>query len=273
MLPDQYLRNEPTENLWGYAKRLRFIAGSIRDLFPNRAPASIRVLEVGCGNGSCIAIPLAKLGFNVTGIDPHLKSIERARELGEGLPNAQFVAGFVEELVVPSFDVVILSEVLEHLTDPGAMLRAARRHTKESGIVIVTVPNGYGEFEIDWWVFRKLHLELVVDLARRVRGPKKAFKNLAPSIASSENQNCPHVQFFTRPRIKRLFTECSLQVVRQASASFLCGPMIVYALGRSHRFVRWNARVADKLPFAMASGWYFVLRLAKLANDIGTCNE
>ena len=43
-------------------------------------------------------------------------------------------------------------------------------------------------------------------------------------------------------------------------ASFLAGPFIGHTLARSDRFVEWNARVTDKLPRVLASGWYFALR-------------
>jgi 2-polyprenyl-3-methyl-5-hydroxy-6-metoxy-1,4-benzoquinol methylase len=262
-LPKDYLLSEESENIWGYAKRVRFMASSIREAFPNRTPASIRVLDIGCGNGSCVAIPLARLGFNVTGVDPHAPSIERAVELAEGIHNIHFVTGYVQHLSHPPFDVILLSEVLEHLSDPSVLLCAALQHLREGGIVIVTVPNGYGEFEIDWWIFRKLHLEALVDLARRLRGPKKHTSRVSDSIASSENQNSPHIQFFTRQSIRRVFDRCSLQVIRERNASFLCGAMVVYALGRSDCFARWNARISDRLPPALASGWYFVLRPSK----------
>ena len=143
------MRQSGHENLWGYVKRLRFVQHVIAEAFPCRPADSLRVLDVGCGNGSELALPLARLGFQVTGIDIHAPSVEHARQLGVDLTNLSYVCGQVEELKSPPYDVVILSEVLEHLREPRLLLLAAIEHLNKNGIIIVTVPNGYGEFEID----------------------------------------------------------------------------------------------------------------------------
>jgi ubiquinone biosynthesis O-methyltransferase len=239
------------ENLWGYLKRLRFVQDVIAESFPHRAADSLRVLDVGCGNGSELALPLARLGFEVTGIDIHGPSIEHARQLGVDVTNLSYVCGRVEELTSPPYDVVILSEVLEHLREPRLLLSAALEHLNKNGLIIVTVPNGYGEFEIDSWLFRIFHLQRVVDVMAR---------NSNQVTAATDNHASGHVQFFTRRQLRRLFADCSLYVAREGVASFLAGPFIGHTLARSDRFIEWNARVTDKLPRVLASGWYFALR-------------
>ena len=113
------IKQEEIENLWGYAKRLRFVREAVSAAFPPRAPNSLRILDVGCGNGSQLALPLARTGFRVHGIDTDKRSIEHARRLAHGTDNAEFVCGRVEDLPAnETFDVVMLSEVLEHMTNP-----------------------------------------------------------------------------------------------------------------------------------------------------------
>lgn len=240
------------ENLWGYIKRLRFARQAIEEAFPNRNPCSLRVLDVGCGNGYELALPLARQGFRVTGIDIHAPSIEHAKRMAAGLPNASFICGRVEEHNEQPYDVVILSEVLEHLSEPERLLKASIRQMNRDGIIIVTVPNGYGEFEIDSYLFRMLRLERLVH---------RLARSSAQVMAATDNHDNGHVQFFTRSRLRRLFDECSLSVFRQGAASFLAGPLIGHTLARSQRFIEWNARITDKLPYTLASGWYFALRL------------
>ena len=239
------------ENQWGYLKRLRFVQHVIAEYFSNRPADSLRVLDVGCGNGSELALPLARLGFQVTGIDIHAPSIEHARQLGVDVTNLSYVCGRVEELKSPPYDVVILSEVLEHLREPRFLLSAALEHLNKNGMIIVTVPNGYGEFEIDSWLFRIFRLQRVVDAIAR---------NSKRVTAATDNHESGHVQFFTRRQLRRLFADCSLYVAREGVASFLAGPFIGHTLARSDRFIEWNARVTDKLPRVLASGWYFALR-------------
>jgi ubiquinone biosynthesis O-methyltransferase len=239
------------ENLWGYLKRLRFVQRVIANSFPDRPTDSIRVLDVGCGNGSELALPLGGLGFQVTGIDIHPESIEHAKQMGADVANLRYVCGRVEELESPPYDVVILSEVLEHLNEPRLLLSAGLEHLKPHGVIIVTVPNGYGEFEIDSWLFRMLRLQRVVDAIA---------KDSNQVSAATDNHESGHVQFFTRRQLRRLFAECSLSVASEGVASFLAGPFVGHTLARSNRFIEWNARVTDKLPRVFASGWYFALR-------------
>jgi ubiquinone biosynthesis O-methyltransferase len=245
------MKQSEQENLWGYIKRLRFVQQGIAESFPNRATDSLRVLDVGCGNGSELALPLARLGFQVTGIDIHAPSIEHAKQLGVDVTNLSYVCGRVEELKAPPYDIVILSEVLEHLREPRSLLLAGIEHLGKNGIIIVTVPNGYGEFEIDSWLFRMFRLQRIVDVLA---------KNSKQVIAATDNHESGHVQFFTRRQLRRLFAECSLSVFKEGVASFLAGPFIGHTLARSERFIEWNARVTDKLPRVFASGWYFALR-------------
>lgn len=240
------------EDLWGYAKRLRFVRDAIREAFPGRASHELHLLDVGCGNGSQLAIPLARVGFRLKGIDPDAHSIEHARQLANELTNVQFVCARVEDLAAEElFEVVILSEVLEHLEDPRALLMKSIERLTGDGILIVTVPNGYGEFEIDSWVFRRLRLQRVVDALA---------KNKREVLGSTDNLESGHIQFFTRRRLQRLFADCGLVPFREGAASFLAGPIAGHVLARSERFIEWNARVTNHLPLYLASGWYFALR-------------
>jgi SAM-dependent methyltransferase len=247
------------ENPWGYSKRLRFITENIYKAFPLRDPSSIRVLDVGCGNGSLVAIPLARRGFAVTGLDLHLPSIITAQKLASTLSNAQFMVASVNEVELPAFDVAILSEVLEHVADPEGLLSDALKHLKADGIVLVTVPNGYGEFEIDSWLFRTLSLRSVIDFLKRLLRPS-TFHADQGAIAATDNHDCGHVQFFTRRRLKRVFARCSVEPVEESAGSFVCGPIVCHTIARSRRFVEWNARIADRLPLSLVSSWYFVLQ-------------
>lgn len=243
---------EEREDLWGYRKRLRFVVEAAREVFPQKRPEALRVLDVGCGNGSQLALPLAREGFRLKGLDTDARSIEHALHLAQGLGNAEFICARLEELPATEFyEVVILSEVLEHLENPLELLSESEKRMAEGGIMIVTVPNGFGEFEIDSWVFRSLRLQRVVDALAR---------NNREVLGSTDNMESGHIQFFTRRRLYSLFDACGLVPFRQGAASFLAGPIVGHALARFESFIEWNARVTDHLPLALASGWYFALR-------------
>ncbi len=244
------------EDLWGYAKRLRFVREAMRDAFPRAEARRLRVLDVGCGNGSQLALPLARGAAEIylTGIDTDARSIEHAKQLAEDAANVEFICGRVEDLPFSQpFDVVILSEVLEHMKRPEGLLAASARLMEQNGIMIVTVPNGYGEFEIDSWMFRKLRLQRVVD---------KLARHKSEPLGSTDNHESGHVQFFTRSRLKRLFRAHGLVPFKEGAGSLLAGPIVGHVVARSTRLIDWNARITNRLPPQFASAWYFALRRA-----------
>lgn len=55
--------------------------------------STTRFLDIGGGNGSQVAIPLAQLGLEITGIDTDERSIKQAQQYSRSWPNAQFRAG------------------------------------------------------------------------------------------------------------------------------------------------------------------------------------
>ncbi len=83
--------------------------GALKLLADWQIPAGVRLLDVACGAGQ-IAIPAARAGIYVTGIDIATNWIAqaRARAAAEGL-TAQFDEGDAEQLPYPdaSFDVVV----------------------------------------------------------------------------------------------------------------------------------------------------------------------
>ena len=241
--------------LVGYGKRFLFVANMIHEQFPELAPDAITVLDIGCGNGSCMCIPLALMGFSVLGVDPDSPSIEKAA-MARRDSNCEFRCCTVQELPPDArFKCVILSEVLEHLHEPEPLLHAAAARIAESGILIVTTPNGHGEFEIDGWFYRHLYLE-------RLIAPFRRHRDLGH--AGSENPD-GHVQFYSQSRLKRMFGKAGLRIIRKQPSVFACGPLAGFAVGRlpeslCTRLYKWNERVTDYLPMSLASGWYFALK-------------
>jgi 2-polyprenyl-3-methyl-5-hydroxy-6-metoxy-1,4-benzoquinol methylase len=246
-----YLR----ENLWGYGKRLRFVDGTILRAFPGRKRSDLRVLDVGCGNGSQLAIPLANGGYDVTAIDPHEPSIQRGQRLA---PGVKFQHGIVSDIPLSRFDCVIISEVLEHLAVPEVLLKMALPYLAEPGVLIVTVPNGYGEFELDQRFYRALQVEKMVRWLRSIFQPDKRRED----FPSSDDES-PHLQRFTLANLYEMFDRHNLLLIEARGTSLLSGPFIGHLFGKFEIFVRLNADIADHLPLSLAAGWMVALRRAR----------
>jgi len=104
----------------------------------SRLGNGLRVLDVGCGDG-VISKPIWKMGNYVTSVElPTIATIaQRCR-----VPSV--VAGDAEQLAFASesFDVVLASEVVEHLWKPQNFLDEAHRVLKTNGHLIIETPEG-----------------------------------------------------------------------------------------------------------------------------------
>jgi len=105
----------------------RFAKHFNRSLSGERPFEGLRLLDVGCGGG-LISEPMAKLGFDVTGVDASEKNVAIAQNHAErmGLP-IQYKATSPEKLTqdTASFDAVLSLEVVEHVADLDFFMKAA----------------------------------------------------------------------------------------------------------------------------------------------------
>ena len=102
--------------------------------------AGITVLDIGCGGG-LLAEPLARMGAAVTGIDPIESSIETARwHAAEVGLEIDYEASTVEASMGAGriFDLVIASEVIEHLPDVPQFLAAMAAVTRPGGLAVLS---------------------------------------------------------------------------------------------------------------------------------------
>lgn len=98
------------------------------------------ICDLGCGNGH-ISGRLSKLGYDVTGVDASASGIRIARN---AYPEAKFVHARIDGELTGKFDLVISSDVIEHLYRPSDLLEAARSLLGPNGHVLIGTPyHGY----------------------------------------------------------------------------------------------------------------------------------
>jgi len=105
--------------------------------------AGLELLDIGCGAG-LFAEPLARLGADVTGVDPAPASIEVARRHAEETgAKVAYRVGAVEALAEGKtrFDVVSAMEVIEHVADPARFVASAACLVKPGGLFIASTLN------------------------------------------------------------------------------------------------------------------------------------
>lgn len=106
--------------------------------------SQLRVLDLGCGNGSLSHV-ISQNGYEVVGVEESDSGFKFA---STSFSNCQFIQASIYNLpysqLEKSFDVVISSEVIEHLFYPRALLKAAKKCLKPNGSLILTTPyHGY----------------------------------------------------------------------------------------------------------------------------------
>ena len=104
-----------------------------------------RVLDVGCGGG-ILADSMARRGANVLGIDLAAKPLKVAQlhalEAGtQGVEYREVAAEALAQDMPAQFDAVTCMEMLEHVPDPSAIVRACAALVKPGGMVFFSTIN------------------------------------------------------------------------------------------------------------------------------------
>jgi SAM-dependent methyltransferase len=139
-----------------------------------------RLLDVGCATGDLL-LAACERGWEAVGVEvsPYAAAVARRRGL-------QVLVGTLASAPLPaaSFDAVTLLDVVEHLEDPLAALRAIHRALRPGGLVVVETPN-WGS------IYRVL-----------LRGRWAAFQ---PRL---------HLLYFDEPSLRRALEASGFQTVR-----------------------------------------------------------
>lgn len=123
----------------------RHFMPSLLELCGSLLKAGARVLDVGCGNGYTAGVFLAR-GCEVVGIDLSEQGIRHARQAHPGARFEQLPADndVLQNLGCEPFDLVVSTEVVEHLYAPRPYIAGCRAALRPGGRVILSTPyHGY----------------------------------------------------------------------------------------------------------------------------------
>jgi methionine biosynthesis protein MetW len=126
--------------------------------------AGSSVLDLGCGDGALLAYLVETLQVESMGVDLSSQAVDRARNRGVQAR----VADIARADFCPSqpYDYILLSEVLEHLTDPEELLLRLKGIARKG--LLVSIPNSgfwpyrlrllFGRFPVQWAFHAGEHL-------------------------------------------------------------------------------------------------------------------
>jgi 2-polyprenyl-3-methyl-5-hydroxy-6-metoxy-1,4-benzoquinol methylase len=230
-------------------KRLDFIVDAIKNLKKD----DIKILDIGCGNGN-ISLALGSLGYNVTGVDIDRTSIENARKINT-FKNVQFNVLDANAFdVKDEFDAIVCSEVLEHLENPSELVQSIFSILKKDGILVATVPNGWGPREVlitkpmQW--LHKNKMDTAILKFKKILG----YSN---HTQQSSNPDLTHVQFFTAGNFKKILEHAGFKQLQWDNADFI-ERVFPYSwlTRRIYSLQKLDCALADYIPKQLTSGFY-----------------
>lgn len=114
--------------------RLAFIASFM-------ALESQRILDVGCGGG-ILTEALTEAGAQATGldVDPRIIAVAKAHAGSRDL-TTEYICTPIESFEETAFDAVTCMEMLEHASDPAAVIRHCARCLKPGGLLFLSTIN------------------------------------------------------------------------------------------------------------------------------------
>ena len=157
--------------------RAQHVGELLQLLYPQlRKPLEVcRLLDIGCGLGT-VAIPAARLVRSVLAVDVAPQYVRACEEWAgrEGLRNIQMKQASVLELDEGTFDIVICSDLVEHVEDQDGVIAAISRHLTQEGAYYLSTNN-------KWWPLEgHTNLPFLAYLPRRLRDRYVRFMGLAP---------------------------------------------------------------------------------------------
>lgn len=155
-----------------------------------------RILDVGSGFGvKTFYIAHVFPDTRVTGIDPGIEVVERGLRIKreKSIENIDFARIDIRELETKEcYDLVIMSDVLEHIEDDRLAIRNARRALKQGGILYVHAPYVGKDFDLE-----KLEpgaREEIIRAQRRIGHHRLGYSSEELRVFFRDGFRTPHIE-------------------------------------------------------------------------------
>jgi SAM-dependent methyltransferase len=192
------------------------------------------IVDLGCGDGSALAVAAAhNPAHRFAGIDWSSDALRSARGLGLTVVRAGVAAARLP-VADGTGDVVIMSELIEHLVDPDGAVAEARRILRPGGSLLLSTPN------LAAWYNRGL-------LAFGIQ-PVFSEVSLRGVFGRPGRVVAGHLRLFTRRALTEFLTASGFRCVTVTGARYHDVPRPLGPLDRA--FCRWPSAASILLVHA-----------------------
>ncbi len=210
-------------------RQAQMLAGMLRDV---TGPAVI--IDLGCGDGSALAIAAEhNPAHRFAGIDWSGDALRQAQAAGLTVVRAS-VSGGSLPVADGAADVVIMSELIEHLVDPDGAVAEARRILRPGGSLLLSTPN------LAAWYNRGLLAFGIQPIFSEV-SLRGVFGRPGRVVAG-------HLRLFTRRALTEFLTASGFRCVAVTGARYHDVPRPLAPLDRA--FCRWPSAASILLVHA-----------------------
>jgi methionine biosynthesis protein MetW len=210
-------------------------------------PRGLSVLDVGCGSGVHGAELKRVHGHRVVGVDLSPQSIAKAKtRLAEA-----YMADVTKPELYPffgrrRFDVIVFSDILEHLYDPSDVLTRHYQLLAPGGHVLISLPN------VAIWNVR------LSMLAGRFE------------YRDTGTLDRTHIRFFTRSTFRRFLSEAGLEVSRRRITPGILRPFVslikrVYGQAAVVNGPGDSSSIMESGPYQFYLKWFYPIERAMCA--------
>lgn len=222
-----YRSGNPTRRWLHCARRDWIIAALQRYARPGG-----RALEVGPGCGVYLPV-LAALFGAVVAADVEAAYLRHAARLRRSVPNLALVRDDICATALPahSFDLVLCTEVVEHIPDSAAAMRGMRRLLKPGGVLVLSTPQRYSPLEL---AAKIAFLPGVIGLVRRI------YRELVLETG--------HINLMTAHTMQRQLREAGFEIAEQHCSGLYLPLLAEFGGARGLRLAqRLEARAREGL--------------------------
>ena len=231
--PLQEFYSNPAVPLSSGPDRARRQARMLAEVLRSSAGPAV-IIDVGCGDGSALAVAAEhNPAHRFAGIDWSGDAVRRAHALGLTVLRADVTAPGLP-VADGAADVVIMSELIEHLVDPDGAVAEVRRVLRPGGSLLLSTPN------LAAWYNRGLLAVGIQPIFSEV-SLRGVFGRPGRVVAG-------HLRLFTRRALTEFLTASGFRCVTLAGARYHDVPRPLGPLDRA--FCRWPSAASILLVHA-----------------------